>query len=124
MPVLALQYSPKTTSEVVFARWYTKRPQRSFVHTVNSCPEVPAMSPRSSRLVVTTFALATMTAAIFALPRIPERGVGMSPASSTPDAPMFQGRGRGGGGGAQAQPVDPLKFRWMGPAAAGRVASV
>ena len=36
----------------------------------------------------------------------------------------MQGRGRGGGGAPAAQPVEPMPFRYMGPAPAGRVASV
>ena len=41
-------------------------------------------------------------------------------------APMaFQGRGGGAGGGAQATTsLEPLRFRYMGPAPAGRIASV
>jgi hypothetical protein len=78
------------------------------------------MSPRLYRLFSTTAILVTTTAAIFALPLSPlvsgERSPGATPAE------MMQGRG--GGGGAQVQAVDPLKFRYMGPAPAGRVASV
>lgn len=81
------------------------------------------MSPRLSRLIVTTFALATMTAAIFAYPRVPApRAVVGAGSLASPAA--FQGRGRAGGGGATVQAADPLKFRYMGPAPAGRIASV
>src|SRR5262245_44260867 len=33
-------------------------------------------------------------------------------------------RGGGGGGGAQSLPVSPMRFRYMGPATGGRIASV
>jgi photosystem II stability/assembly factor-like uncharacterized protein len=65
-----------------------------------------------------------MSAAIFAYPAASsfDPAPSLSPASAS--AAMFQGRGRGGGGGNQVQAVDPLKFRYMGPAPAGRIASV
>src|SRR6188474_1277355 len=86
----------------------------------------PAMSPRFSRLLISTFGMATITAAVLAFPAAPLSGLrpGVAPAAPDQEAAPFQGRGRGAGGGAQVQPVDPLKFRYMGPAPAGRVASV
>ena len=81
------------------------------------------MSQYSIRLVTTGFIFATVTAAVLAFPT--------TPPSSAPSAvtarsmtPVVQGRGRAGGGGAQVQAVDPLRFRYMGPAPAGRIASV
>jgi hypothetical protein len=84
------------------------------------------MSPRFSRLLISTFGMATITAAVLAFPAAPLSGLrpGVAPAAHDQEAAPFQGRGRGGGGGAQVQPVDPLKFRYMGPAPAGRIASV
>ena len=86
------------------------------------------MSPRFSRFIVTMFAVATMTAALFAFPTVPSKTtpevVSARWDAIRPQRSFFQGRGRGGGGGATAQPVDPLKFRYMGPAPAGRIASV
>jgi len=81
------------------------------------------MSPHLSRLVATTFALATTTAAIVAFPRVPSPGPAMGSAAPVAGA-EFQGRGRGGVAGAAVQAVDPLRFRYMGPAPAGRIASV
>ena len=82
------------------------------------------MSSRFSRLLSSTFGMATITAAVLAFPAAPlsKSRPGVAPAA--PEAALFQGRGRGGGGAAQVQPVDPLRFRYMGPAPAGRIASV
>ncbi|MEO6222367.1 MAG: sialidase [Vicinamibacterales bacterium] len=82
------------------------------------------MSPRFSSLVATGVAVAATTAAIFAHPGAPSHNAGPGLTSPSASVEIFQGRGRGGGGGPQAQAVDPLKFRYMGPAPAGRVASV
>ncbi|HXT70067.1 MAG TPA: hypothetical protein VN700_09955 [Vicinamibacterales bacterium] len=68
--------------------------------------------------------MATITAAVLAFPAAPLPGSRPAVAPTAQEADAFQGRGRGGGGGAQVQPVDPLKFRYMGPAPAGRIASV
>jgi photosystem II stability/assembly factor-like uncharacterized protein len=83
------------------------------------------MPTRFSRLLLTLCALATMTAAMFAIPVTPLSGSAnaLTAGDATPADEMLQGRG-GGGGGAQVQTVDPLKFRYMGPAPAGRIASV
>lgn len=84
------------------------------------------MSPRFSRLLLTLCALATMTAVMFAIPDTPLSGSATARAASAATSvdEMLQGRGGGGGGGTQVQAVDPLKFRYMGPAPAGRIASV
>src|SRR5688572_29569952 len=51
---------------------------------------------------------------------VPEQELRAAPAQAV-EAP--QGRGRGGGA-PTAQPVAPMTFRYMGPAPAGRIASV
>src|SRR5262245_52323389 len=79
----------------------------------------PGMSHRFRRLLISTFSMATITAAVFAFPALESRLL-FAPAAQEADVP--QGRGRGGGA-AQVQPVDPLRFRYMGPAPAGRIAS-
>jgi len=81
------------------------------------------MSLLTRRLFVSTLSLATMTAAIFAYPTAREPEPAPRYPSPSTAADMFQGRGRGGGA-PQVQPVEPLKFRYMGPAPAGRVAAV
>lgn len=80
------------------------------------------MSSRLSRLFISTFILASATVAVFAFPARPT-------VTPRPDAvrasatTAYQGRGRGGGA-PQVQAVEPLRFRYMGPAPAGRIASV
>ncbi|HQX80715.1 MAG TPA: hypothetical protein PKW63_03100, partial [Vicinamibacterales bacterium] len=65
-----------------------------------------------------------MSVAMFAIPITSSFDTAPAVNAAAPeDGEMFQGRG-GGGGGAQIQAVDPLKFRYMGPAPAGRIASV
>ncbi|MSO50683.1 MAG: sialidase [Acidobacteria bacterium] len=83
------------------------------------------MSSRYGRLLLTLCALVTMSVAMFAIPITPslDTAAAVASAAALSDGEVFQGRG-GGGGGAQIQAVDPLKFRYMGPAPAGRVASV
>ncbi len=80
------------------------------------------MSSRLSRLFISTFILATVTVAVFAFPALPADAPGPLSLRAS-DAPAYQGRGRAGGG-PQAQAVEPLRFRYMGPAPAGRIASV
>ena len=67
--------------------------------------------------------LATTLFGTMALGRlvVPEPVLRAAPAREREMAP--QGRGRGGGAPA-AQPVAPMAFRYMGPAPAGRIASV
>ncbi|MEZ5319613.1 MAG: hypothetical protein R2752_19590 [Vicinamibacterales bacterium] len=53
---------------------------------------------------------------------------GLAPAALSAPVPaadqeMEQGRGRGRGGPAAPQAVEPMRFRYMGPAPAGRIAS-
>lgn len=83
------------------------------------------MSPRFSRALLTLCALTTMTVAMFAVPSAPPPGSSVAPVALVSDVSTapFQGRG-GGAGNPQVQAVDPLKFRYMGPAPAGRIASV
>lgn len=80
------------------------------------------MSQYSIRLVTTAFMFATVTAAVLAFP--PPRPADTPAVAARSMTPVVQGRGRAGGGGAQVQAVDPLRFRYMGPAPAGRIASV
>src|SRR6185436_3155395 len=84
----------------------------------------PAMSPRFSGLLISTIGMATITAAVLAFPAAPLSESRPRVAPTASETTLFQGRGRGGGGAAQVQPVDPLRFRYMGPAPAGRIASV
>lgn len=81
------------------------------------------MSRYSIRLVTTAFIFATVTAAVLAFPTPPPPSA-TSAVTARSLTPAVQGRGRAGGGGAQVQAVDPLRFRYMGPAPAGRIASV
>jgi len=75
------------------------------------------------RLLFSLVLMATVTAAVFALPAPLSPAPGARPGLETPEATPRQGRGRAGGG-AQVQPVEPLRFRYMGPTPAGRIASV
>lgn len=81
------------------------------------------MSQYSIRLVTTAFIVATVTAAVLAFPTAPPSNA-PSAVTARSMTPAVQGRGRAGGGGPQVQAVDPLRFRYMGPAPAGRIASV
>lgn len=81
------------------------------------------MSRRLMRLLFSLVLMATVTAAVFALPAPLSPAPGARPGLETPEATPRQGRGRAGGG-AQVQPVEPLRFRYMGPTPAGRIASV
>ncbi|NQW03418.1 MAG: sialidase [Acidobacteria bacterium] len=82
------------------------------------------MSARVSRLLLVLTVVATTSAVISALPATPRdsSATGSLPDRASLGIEVPQGRGRGGGG-AQVQAVDPLTFKYMGPAPAGRIAS-
>src|SRR5262245_20143696 len=77
-------------------------------------------------VAVGMFAMAVFSGGLLAS-RAKDVAPGPEPAKFVPMAPaqavLEQGRRGGGGGGAEAQGVDPIKFRYMGPAAAGRISA-
>ncbi len=77
------------------------------------------------QLLIGTCAAAVSAGVLAARPLPPRPGlarVAAAPAQE-PDAALEGQRGRGGFGAPQSQPVQPLRFRYMGPAPAGRIAS-